>query len=119
MSTPGIAFGLILAALSAYLLFGGADFGAGLWHLLSRDRPGDRRVVERAMGALWGVHHAWLALVLVMAWSAFPPIFEDVVAAHWIPLSLAALGLVARGAAWSRHAVVGGDEGRLHDTGLL
>ncbi|QXJ24008.1 cytochrome d ubiquinol oxidase subunit II [Actinomadura graeca] len=89
------AMALILAGLSAYLLFGGADFGAGLWHLVSR--PSDRTVIEHAMGPLWEANHVWLIFVMVMTWTAFPPIFADVMSVHWIPLSLAALGIVARG----------------------
>ncbi|WP_067459410.1 cytochrome d ubiquinol oxidase subunit II [Actinomadura macra] len=89
------ALALILAGLSAYLLFGGADFGAGLWHLISR--PTDKAVIEHAMGPLWEANHVWLIFVMVMTWTAFPPIFADVMSTHWIPLSLAALGIVARG----------------------
>ncbi|RFU42514.1 cytochrome d ubiquinol oxidase subunit II [Actinomadura logoneensis] len=96
MTHADIAFGLILAALSAYLLFGGADLGAGLWHLLSRDRPGDRRVIERATGPFRGADHAWLAAGLLMAWAAFPSILADLLAAYRVPLALAAAGLVAR-----------------------
>ncbi|MFC5183972.1 cytochrome d ubiquinol oxidase subunit II [Actinomadura harenae] len=98
MTRADLAFGLILAGLSAYLLFGGADFGAGLWHLLSRDRPGDRRVIERAVGPMWEAHHAWLALALLLAWTAFPPIFNDMVDAYRVPLVIAAAGIAARGA---------------------
>ncbi|WP_242891305.1 cytochrome d ubiquinol oxidase subunit II [Actinomadura litoris] len=90
------AIALILAGLSAYLLFGGADFGAGLWHLVSRRRA-DKDVIEHAMGPLWEANHVWLIFVMVMTWTAFPPIFADVMSAHWVPLSLAALGIVARG----------------------
>ncbi|GLW65349.1 cytochrome D ubiquinol oxidase subunit II [Actinomadura rubrobrunea] len=96
MSYADAAFGLILAGLSAYLLFGGADFGAGLWHLVSRRRA-DQRVIEHAMGPLWEANHVWLIFVMVLTWTAFPPVFADVMAAHWVPLSLAALGIVARG----------------------
>ncbi|XVQ11739.1 cytochrome d ubiquinol oxidase subunit II [Spirillospora sp. CA-255316] len=96
MSHGDIAFGLILLGLSAYLLFGGADFGAGLWHLISRRRS-DKEVIEHAMGPLWEANHVWLIFVMVMTWTAFPPVFADVMSAHWIPLSLAALGIVARG----------------------
>ncbi|MEU6036289.1 cytochrome d ubiquinol oxidase subunit II [Actinomadura sp. NPDC047616] len=96
MSYADVAIGLILVGLSAYLLFGGADFGAGLWHLVSRRRS-DQRVIEHAMGPLWEANHVWLIFVMVMTWTAFPPVFADVMAAHWVPLSLAALGIVARG----------------------
>ncbi|MBW8485359.1 cytochrome d ubiquinol oxidase subunit II [Actinomadura parmotrematis] len=96
MSLADVAFGLVMVGLSAYLLFGGADFGAGLWHLLSRRRA-DKDVIEHAMGPVWEANHVWLIFVLVMTWTAFPPIFASVMAAHWVPLSLAALGIVARG----------------------
>jgi cytochrome d ubiquinol oxidase subunit II len=96
MSYADIALGLILVGLSAYLLFGGADFGAGLWHLVSPQRA-DKRVIEHAMGPLWEANHVWLIFVMVMTWTAFPPVFADVTATHWVPLSLAALGIVARG----------------------
>lgn len=96
MSLADVAMGLILAGLSVYLLFGGADFGAGLWHLISRRRE-DKDVIEHAMGPLWEANHVWLIFVMVMTWTAFPPIFADVMSAHWAPLSLAALGIVARG----------------------
>lgn len=99
MSYPDIALGLILLGLSAYLLFGGADFGGGLWHLLARHRQ-DREVIEHAMGPVWEANHVWLIFVMVMTWTAFPPVFADIMAAHWIPLSLAALGIVARGSAF-------------------
>ncbi|WP_242908978.1 cytochrome d ubiquinol oxidase subunit II [Actinomadura terrae] len=94
MTTAATA--LILAGLSAYLLFGGADFGAGLWHLVSRRRA-DKDVIEHAMGPLWEANHVWLIFVMVMTWTAFPPVFADVMSEHWVPLSLAALGIVARG----------------------
>ncbi|MFD0691481.1 cytochrome d ubiquinol oxidase subunit II [Actinomadura fibrosa] len=96
MSYADAALGLILLGLSVYLLFGGADFGAGLWHLVSRRRE-DKDVIEHAMGPLWEANHVWLIFVMVMTWTAFPPIFADVMSAHWVPLSLAALGIVARG----------------------
>ncbi|GAA1578212.1 cytochrome d ubiquinol oxidase subunit II [Actinomadura kijaniata] len=96
MSYSDVALGLILLGLSAYLLFGGADFGAGLWHLVSRRRS-DQRVIEHAMGPLWEANHVWLIFVMVMTWTAFPPVFAGIMSAHWVPLSLAALGIVARG----------------------
>lgn len=99
MSYADVALGLILLGLSAYLLFGGADFGAGLWHLVSRRRA-DKDVIEHAMGPLWEANHVWLIFVMVLTWTAFPPIFADVMARHWVPLSLAALGIAGRGSAF-------------------
>ncbi|MFI0355871.1 cytochrome d ubiquinol oxidase subunit II [Actinomadura sp. 9N407] len=96
MTYGDVALGLILLGLSAYLLFGGADFGAGLWHLISRKRS-EKEVIEHAMGPLWEANHVWLIFVMVMTWTAFPPVFADIMSVHWVPLSLGALGIVARG----------------------
>jgi cytochrome d ubiquinol oxidase subunit II len=90
-----VAAVLILLGLTAYLLFGGADFGAGLWHLAGRDR----RLIEHAMGPVWEANHVWLIFVMVLTWTAFPPVFAGIAAAYWVPLSIAALGIVARGSA--------------------
>ncbi len=50
-----LALALALAGLAAYVVLGGADFGAGLWYMLS---PGERRRPLRdhtyhAMGPVW------------------------------------------------------------------
>lgn len=133
MSHADVALGLVLAGLSAYLLFGGADFGAGFWHLLARRRARvatrssaasrvassdsdpaivraergvaergvtAREVIEHAMGPVWEANHVWLIFVMVMTWTAFPPIFAAVMSEYWVPLSLAALGIVVRGSAF-------------------
>ncbi|WP_315987365.1 cytochrome d ubiquinol oxidase subunit II [Actinomadura sp. HBU206391] len=38
--------------------------------------------------------------MMVMTWTAFPPVFASIMTAHWVPLSLAALGIVVRGSAF-------------------
>ncbi|HEY7486472.1 MAG TPA: cytochrome d ubiquinol oxidase subunit II [Streptosporangiaceae bacterium] len=100
MSYADVAVALILVGLSAYLLFGGADFGAGLWHLLAR-RAAEKDVIEHAMGPVWEANHVWLIFVMVMTWTAFPPVFAGIMTAYWVPLSLAALGIVIRGSAFA------------------
>ncbi|GAA3223420.1 cytochrome d ubiquinol oxidase subunit II [Actinocorallia longicatena] len=100
-----VALALILLGLSAYLLFGGADFGAGVWHLTARGAE-DRKVIEHAMAPVWEANHVWLIFVMVMTWSAFPPVFADVMGSHWVPLSLAVLGIVIRGSAFVFHKAV-------------
>jgi cytochrome d ubiquinol oxidase subunit II len=97
-----VAVALVLLGLTAYLLFGGADFGAGLWHLAGRDR----KLIEHSMGPVWEANHVWLIFVMVLAWTAFPPVFAEIAAAYWVPLSIAALGIVARGSALAFRKVV-------------
>lgn len=103
MTLAEFAFALLVLGATCYLLFGGADFGAGLWHLVGARRGSehDRATVEHAVGPVWEANHVWLIFVFVLAWTAFPPAFAAVSAAYWVPLSLAMLGIVVRGAAFA------------------
>jgi cytochrome d ubiquinol oxidase subunit II len=94
---------LILAGLSAYVVLGGADFGAGLWHMLL---PGERRRPLRdhtyhAIGPVWEANHVWLIFVLVIAWTAYPRAFGSIFSTLYIPLFLAGLGIILRGATYA------------------
>ncbi|MGP4003244.1 cytochrome d ubiquinol oxidase subunit II [Streptomyces sp. 8N706] len=90
--------------LTCYALFGGADFGAGLWDLLAgRSRSGmpRRRLIEHTIGPVWEANHVWLIFVIVLLWAGFSPVFAAVLSTLYIPLTLAALGIIARGAAFA------------------
>lgn len=95
---------LIWMSLTAYALLAGADFGAGTWDLLAgsaevgRDR---RSLIEHVIGPVWEANHVWLIFVLVLLWTAFPPVFAAVASTLWIPLTLAALGIIGRGSAFA------------------
>jgi Cytochrome bd terminal oxidase subunit II len=52
------------------------------------------------MGLLWP-GHVWLIFVFVVAWAAIPPVFAAVASTLYIPLTVAALGIIARGAAFA------------------
>jgi cytochrome d ubiquinol oxidase subunit II len=90
-----------------YAIFGGADFGAGFWSLLSRGegskgrRPRD--LIDWAIGPVWEANHVWLIFILVVLWTGFAPAFEAIFSTLFIPLSLAALGIVLRGAGFAFH----------------
>jgi cytochrome d ubiquinol oxidase subunit II len=89
-----------------YAVFGGADFGAGLWALLAgRDQRGERArsLIDWAIGPVWEANHVWLIFVLVVLWTAFSVAFEAIMSTLFIPLSLAALGIVLRGSAFAFH----------------
>ncbi|HYT09067.1 MAG TPA: cytochrome d ubiquinol oxidase subunit II, partial [Mycobacteriales bacterium] len=48
----------------------------------------------------------WLIFVLVVLWTGFPPAFAAIASTLYIPLTLAALGIIARGSAFAfRHTV--------------
>jgi cytochrome bd ubiquinol oxidase subunit II len=90
-------------ALTAYVLFGGADFGAGLWDLTAggAHRGGPLRgLIERSVTPVWEANHVWLPFLLVVLWTAFPPFFASIMSTLYVPLFLALAGIVLRGAAF-------------------
>jgi cytochrome d ubiquinol oxidase subunit II len=95
---------LTLVGLTAYVVLGGADFGAGFWDLTAggaeRGAP-VRAMVKRGMAPVWEANHVWLIFVLVMLWTAFPEAFGSITSTLAIPLFLAALGIVLRGGAFA------------------
>lgn len=101
---------VLMLAIAAYAVFGGADFGAGLWDLAAGGtehgaRP--RAVIEHGIGPVWEANHVWLVFVLVITWTAFPEAFASITLTMFVPLTLAALGIVLRGAGFAfRKAVV-------------
>ncbi|MFF9125358.1 cytochrome d ubiquinol oxidase subunit II [Streptomyces sp. NPDC014889] len=98
------ALAVMWLGLTCYALFGGADFGAGVWDLLAggAERGRARRaLIEHSIGPVWEANHVWLIFVVVMLWSAFSPVFAAVMSTLYIPLTLAALGIIARGAAFA------------------
>jgi cytochrome d ubiquinol oxidase subunit II len=93
----------IVAALVLYFLFGGADFGGGVWDLLARGprRAQQRALIERAIGPIWEANHVWLILVVVLAFSGFPRAFAALSIAFHVPLTLFLIGIVFRGASFA------------------
>ena len=100
---------LVWLSLTAYALLAGADFGAGLWDLAAGDalhgRP-RRSLIEHSIGPVWESNHVWLIYVLVITWTAFPPLFAAIASTLYIPLSITAFGIIARGSAFAFRKVV-------------
>ncbi len=97
--------------VTAYAVFGGADFGGGFWDLLAGGterglRP--RALIADAIGPVWEANHTWLIFDLVILWTAFPAAFAAVMSTLFVPLSLAAFGIVLRGAAFAFRPVASG-----------
>jgi cytochrome d ubiquinol oxidase subunit II len=103
MSPAELLGAVILAALVLYALFGGADFGGGVWDLLaSGERKREQRaLVERAIGPIWEANHVWLILVVVLLFTGFPAAFAAISIALFVPLVLLLVGIVLRGAAFT------------------
>ena len=95
---------VLLAGLVAYAVLGGADFGAGVWDLTAGGPERGARIrgmVKRSMGPVWEANHVWLIFVLVVFWTGFPTAFAAVMDTLYVPLFLAALGIIFRGAAFA------------------
>lgn len=93
---------LIWAALIAYAVLGGADFGGGVWTLLAQGPQPDRqrRLIAQAIGPVWEANNVWLIYVIVATFTAFPIVYSAVSTALFIPVTLALIGIVLRGAAF-------------------
>ena len=105
MAYVPVAF--ILAGMAAYTVLAGADFGAGLWTLLAFG-PSGRRVRDQArhaMGPVWEANHVWLIFVLVVCWTAYPVAFGSIASTLALPLLIAAIGIIFRGAAYALRGV--------------
>jgi cytochrome bd ubiquinol oxidase subunit II len=98
--------GVLWVGVTAYAVFGGADFGAGFWSLAAGGGDRGRRareLVAWAIGPVWEANHVWLIFVLVVLWTGFSEAFGSIFSTLFIPLSLAALGIVLRGAGFAFH----------------
>ncbi|HEX5725960.1 MAG TPA: cytochrome d ubiquinol oxidase subunit II [Longimicrobiaceae bacterium] len=94
--------GVTLAALVAYAVLAGADFGGGVWDALARGprRQAQREAIARAMGPVWEANHVWLVFVIVLLFTAFPAAFAALSVALFLPFHLVLLGIILRGAAF-------------------
>jgi cytochrome bd ubiquinol oxidase subunit II len=95
---------VLFASLTAYALFGGADFGGGFWDLFAGDAVRGRRLrnlVEHSLGPVWEANHVWLIFTVVLLWTGFPAVFAAIASTMYIPLTAAALGIIGRGAGFA------------------
>jgi cytochrome bd ubiquinol oxidase subunit II len=115
MSSADAVAAVLWLGVTFYAVFGGADFGAGFWTLVAGGGERGRRaraLVDWAVGPVWEANHVWLIFMLVTLWTAFPEAFTSITSTLFIPLSLAALGIVLRGAGFAFHRVAAGERGR-------
>ncbi|MGA8745209.1 MAG: cytochrome d ubiquinol oxidase subunit II [Solirubrobacterales bacterium] len=104
MSRADVAAGILWVGATFYALFGGADFGGGIWDLLAGgaergERP--RALIQRSLTPVWEANHVWLIFILVVLWTAFPPAFSALMTTLYVPLALAAVGIVLRGSGFA------------------
>ncbi len=102
--------GALLAALTLYVLTGGADYGSGVWDLFASGprAAAQRELIERSIGPMWEADHVWLILVVVILFDGFPPAYAAIMIAMHIPITLMLIGIVMRGSAFSFRSYGGG-----------
>jgi cytochrome d ubiquinol oxidase subunit II len=108
VSSADAVAGVLWVGVTLYAVFGGADFGGGFWALVAGRGERGRRardLVDWAIGPVWEANHVWLIFMLVTLWTAFSEAFASVMSTLFIPLCLAALGIVLRGAGFAFHRV--------------
>jgi cytochrome d ubiquinol oxidase subunit II len=101
-----LAAGAVYLGLVMYAVFGGADFGGGIWTALaSGPRAREQRDgLFHAIGPVWETNHIWLIFVVVTLFTAFPKGFAALFTALLVPLVIALIGINFRGAAFAfRH----------------
>ncbi|MER7005307.1 cytochrome d ubiquinol oxidase subunit II [Dactylosporangium sp. NPDC000555] len=91
---------VLFTGVVAYAVLGGADYGAGFWDLTAggakRGRA-PRHLIDMVLAPVWEANHVWLIFCLVMLWTGFPAAFAAITTTLYVPLGLAALGVVIRG----------------------
>jgi cytochrome bd ubiquinol oxidase subunit II len=101
------AAAILVVVIAAYALFGGADFGGGIWDLLAGGAErgaAPRELIDESITPVWEANHVWLVFILVLLWTEFPPAFAAIFTALFVPLSLSLLGIVLRGVGFAfRH----------------
>jgi cytochrome d ubiquinol oxidase subunit II len=108
VSLADVVAAVLWLAVSAYAVFGGADFGSGFWDLTAggaRRGAAPRALVDLAIGSVWEANHVWLIFCLVVLWTAFPTAFAAIMTTLFVPLVLAGFGILLRGSGFAfRHA---------------
>jgi len=117
---PEIVAALMVLALNAYVLMGGADFGGGLWDLLASGprRDAQRALIADSIAPIWEANHVWLIVVVVVLFTGFPLAFATLGTVLHIPISLMLIGIVLRGSAFVFRSYGSRDQSRRKQWGL-
>jgi len=100
---------VLFLGVLAYAVLGGADYGAGFWDLTAggaRRGREPRHLIDTTLAPVWEANHVWLIFCLVMLWTGFPGAFAAITTTLYVPLGLAALGIVVRGSGFAFRKVV-------------
>jgi cytochrome d ubiquinol oxidase subunit II len=72
------------------LVAGGAERG---------ERP--REVIDHSIGPVWEGNHVWLIFIFVVLWTGFSEAYASITLTLFVPLTIAAFGIVLRGSSFA------------------
>jgi cytochrome d ubiquinol oxidase subunit II len=122
MSLADVAAVILWLGVTFYALFGGADFGGGFWDLLAGGSEGGERpraTIQRSLTPVWEANHVWLIFILVVLWTAFPSAFYAVMTTLYVPITIAAFGIILRGSGFAFRKSIEGLSGRRAAGGIF
>jgi cytochrome d ubiquinol oxidase subunit II len=92
-----------VVAIALYAIFGGADFGGGVWDVLASGprRTQQQEIIGHAIGPVWETNHVWLIFMIVLLFTCFPPAFASLSVGLYVPLTFVLVGIILRGAAYA------------------
>jgi cytochrome d ubiquinol oxidase subunit II len=92
-----------VVAIALYAIFGGADFGGGVWDVLASGprRAQQQEIIGHAIGPVWETNHVWLIFMIVLLFTCFPPAFASISIGLYTPLTFVLVGIILRGAAYA------------------
>lgn len=104
MLLKGLPLIFALVGLALYTVLARASFGAGFWQLFAGRGERAERIREHAhhsMAPVWEANHVWLIFVISVFWTAYPSAFGSIAPTLAVPLFIAAVGIIFRGAAYA------------------
>ncbi len=88
---------IILALmLTAYVIFDGFDFGAGIIHFLVAKNNEERSLILKSIGPVWDGNEVWLLASGGALYLAFPPLYAVSFSGFYLPLMMVVWLLIFR-----------------------
>ncbi|MFW6018607.1 MAG: cytochrome d ubiquinol oxidase subunit II [Halapricum sp.] len=95
-SLPEIWFGLVMFALTMYIVLDGFDFGIGMLYA-TQDNDHDRETLLSAFGPVWDANEVWVIAFGTMTLAAFPDVYSYLLSDHYLLALGFVLALLFRG----------------------
>ena len=58
-------------------------------------------MIDHSIGPVWEANHVWLIFIFVVLWTGFSEAYASITLTLFVPLTLAAFGIVLRGSSFA------------------